>query len=78
MRLLVVLFVAHAATTAWPLDDPAEYLYDASQVSIHDGAATMVGSLGGSGVDGDLVLAGATFDLSSDTTGTRTVPDGVA
>ena len=76
--LLLAVALAHAATTDWPLDDPTAYEFDPSDVELASGAATLLPALGGTGADGDLTVTTTTFNLSSDTTASRAVADGVA
>ncbi|MCP4869250.1 MAG: hypothetical protein GY898_11090 [Proteobacteria bacterium] len=76
LTLLLAAALAHAATTSWPLDDAADYDFDPAELEVASGAATMVPALGGTGTDGDLTVAGGSFDLSVDTTASRTVADG--
>lgn len=84
MKRSPVLFLAPLAPLAmadsetWPLDDPTELSYDPALVEVSDGAATLISSLTGTGADGDLVVSGTDFDLSTDASGSRTVADGAS
>ncbi|MDP7110526.1 MAG: hypothetical protein QGH45_01115, partial [Myxococcota bacterium] len=76
--LSLFAFAAWAITETWPLDDPTNYDYDPSLVAVESGTATMIPDLRGTGADGDLEVISATFDLSTDVTGLRTVADGAS
>ncbi len=78
LLLVLVAPLALADSETWSLDDPADYSYDPSLMTVQDGAATLLSSLRGTGVDGDLVLNSSSFDLSADSSGSRTVADGAA
>jgi hypothetical protein len=76
LALLAPLALADSETQ--PLDDPSELSYDPALVVVRDGAATLISSLTGTGADGDLVLSSTAFDLSTDTSGSRSEADGAA
>ncbi len=84
MKRCPVLFLALLAPLAladsetWPLDASSEVSYDPALVQVIDGAATLISSHEGTGADGDLVLSGTVFDLSTDASGARSEPDGAA
>ena len=76
--LSLFTFAAWAVTETWPLDDAANYDFDPSLVAVESGSATLIPDVRGTGADGDLDVVSATFDLSVDMTGNRTVADGAA
>ncbi|MCB9796862.1 MAG: hypothetical protein H6741_29525 [Alphaproteobacteria bacterium] len=82
MRALALLSLtigsAWAATEVWPIDDASDYDYDPTEVTVSGGAATLISSVAGSGADGDLSLSGASFNLSTDASGSRSFADGVS
>ncbi len=76
LALLAPLALADSET--WPLDDSLEVSYDPALVHVSGGAATLISSHRGTGADGDLVVTGSSFDLSTDASGGRGEPDGAA
>ncbi|MCB9796864.1 MAG: hypothetical protein H6741_29535 [Alphaproteobacteria bacterium] len=82
MRALALLSLtigtAWAVTETWPIDDEADYDFDPSEVTVADGAATLIATVSGTGADGDLALSGQTWNLSTDASGTRSYADGIA
>ena len=70
--------LAIAASETWPLSDPGDYEYEADEISVDGGVAHLVGSLAGTGADGDLTVTAKTWNLSTDASTGRTVADGKA
>jgi len=70
--------VALAGSQVWTLGTPTDYAYDPAEISVSGGTASLIDGSFGGGADGNLVVAGATIDLSTHTSGARTVPDGAS